>query len=175
MVDSKFSRIAAAFAISMVLAGPALAQRRAGQESALDFTLDDLRGAPVTLSDVLADGPVILDFWATWCKPCRKALPRLQKLATQYEGRARVLAISIDDPRSRTKIAPTARSLGITLPVLLDGDKTVASLYRVSSIPTTFLIAADGRIMAVHNGYRDGEIKKLESELNRLLAEGTGP
>ena len=175
MADSRFSRIAAALAVALVLAGPANAQLRAGRESAPDFTLDDLRGDPVTLSDVLADGPVILDFWATWCRPCRKALPRLQKLATQYEGRVRVLTVSIDDPRSRTKIAPTVRSLGLTMPVLLDGDKTVASLFRVTSIPMTFLIASDGRIAAVHNGYRDGEMNKLESELNRLLAEGTAP
>jgi thiol-disulfide isomerase/thioredoxin len=165
-------RIGAALVAALILAAPALALPGSGEELAPDFTLEDLRGEVVTLSEVLADGPVILDFWATWCKPCNKALPKLQKLADKYEGRVQVITISIDDPRSRAKIAPTVRSMGVQLPVLLDGDKTVASLYRVASVPSTFLIAQDGRIAAVHSGYRDGEIRVLESELNQLLAEG---
>lgn len=171
MISCNFSRIGAALAVVLVLASPALALAGTGQETAPDFTLDDLRGDPVTLTDALADGPVIVDFWATWCRPCRRALPRLQKLAVKYEGRVRVLAVSIDGPRSRAQIAPTVRTLGLTMPVLLDADKTVASLYRVTTIPTTFLIAPDGRIAAVHNGFRDGEIKRLAAEIDRLLAE----
>lgn len=172
MNHPRFVRIGAALAAALILAVPALALPGSGQETAPDFTLEDLRGDRVTLSDALADGPVILDFWATWCKPCRKALPKLQKLSTKYEGRVRVLTVSIDDPRSRTQIAPTMRSLGVRLTVLLDGDKTVASLYRVSAVPSTFLIAADGAIAAVHSGYRDGEIDLLEQELVELLARG---
>lgn len=156
---------------ALLLLAPLTARSEAHQESAPDFTLESLRGDPVTLSNALADGPVILDFWATWCRPCRQALPRLQKLASKYEGWVRVLTVSIDDPRSRAKIAPTMRSLGVGLPVLLDGDKTVASLFRVSNIPTTFLIAGDGRIAAVHHGFRSGEVAKLEAELDRLLAK----
>lgn len=166
--------IGAALATALILAVPtaALPLPGSGRETAPDFTLEDLRGDPVTLSDVLADGPVILDFWATWCKPCRKALPKLQKLAKKYEGRVQVLTVSIDDPRSRARIAPTVRSMGVKLTVLIDGDKSVASLYRVASVPSTFLIAADGSIATVHSGYRDGEIDVLEQELEKLLSEG---
>ncbi len=144
----------------------------AGDEQAVDFTLDNLRDKPVTLSDALAEGPVILDFWATWCKPCRHALPALQELANKYADEVTVLTVSIDDPRSRSKIASTMRALGVKLPVLLDGDKYVASLYRVTSVPATFLIAGDGTIAAVHHGYRDGDMDLLAVELDLLLAEG---
>ncbi len=172
MRNPRLFRISAALVAVLILSTAALALPGEGEEFAPDFTLEDLRGDSVTLSDVLADGPVILDFFATWCKPCGKALPKLQKLAQEYEGKVQVITISIDDPRSRSKIAPSMRAKGVKLPVLLDSDKMVASLYRVASIPSTFLIAPDGRIAAVHKGYRDGEIRQLESELNALLAEG---
>ena len=141
-------------------------------EKAPDFTLEDLRGQRITLSDALAEGPVILDFWATWCRPCKKALPALQALADEYDDKVTVLTVSIDDPRSRSRIGSTIRALGLKLPVLLDGDKTVASLYRVTSVPSTFLIASDGAIAGVHNGYRDGDTRLLAAELARLLSEG---
>ena len=144
----------------------------ASGEIAPDFTLENLHGERVTLSDVLADGPVILDFWASWCGPCRKALPALQVLAREYSDEVTVLTVSIDDPRSRPKIGSTMRSLGLKMPVLLDSDKTVASLYRVVSVPSTFLIASDGGIVTVHSGYRDGDMRLLASELDRLLSEG---
>jgi thiol-disulfide isomerase/thioredoxin len=145
----------------------------AGDEQAVDFTLDNLRGEPITLSEALAEGPVILDFWATWCKPCRHALPALQKLANKHADQVTVLTVSIDDPRSRSKIASTMRSLGVKLPVLLDGDKYVASLYRVTSVPATFLIEGDGTIAAVHHGYRDGDMDLLATELDHILSGGT--
>ena len=161
--------IGTALAAVLILMPAAFA---ADGERAPDFTLEDLRGQRVTLSEVLADGPVILDFWASWCAPCRKALPALQGLATEFGDQVSVLTVSIDDPRSRPKIGATMRSLGLKLPVLLDGDKSVASLYRVVSVPSTFLIAADGMIVSVHSGYRDGDTDLLAAELARLLSEG---
>lgn len=152
----------------------AAAAAPAAQETAADFTLEDLHGNEHVLADALAAGPVILDFWATWCKPCRKALPALQELADRHAGRVTVWTVSIDDPRSRAKIGPTLRSLGVTLPALLDGDKEVAELFRVTSVPATFLIAPDGRVAASHSGYRDGDTALLEQELAALLQEVSG-
>ena len=173
MMKLDLVRIGTAMGVGLVVVSILIpAAFAASEEWAPDFTLENLRGERITLSEVLADGPVILDFWASWCGPCRKALPALQELAIEHADDVTVLTISIDDPRSRSKIGATMRSLGVKLPVLLDGDKTVASLYRVSSVPSTFLIAADGSIAAVHNGYRDGDTRLLASELTRLLSEG---
>ncbi len=136
------------------------------------FTLETPSGEKVTLSSVLKRGPVILDFWATWCGPCRKALPRLQELYEAHEDDGlTVIAISIDEPRNRPKIGATVRSLGLTFPVLLDGDKEVARLYRVDSVPTTFLISQEGRVTAYHRGYREGDEKLLAREIAALLAD----
>lgn len=160
--------IGAALGAALILTAAAVP---AGQETAPEFRLEDVRGDVHVLADALAEGPVILDFWATWCKPCRKALPALQALADRHEGRVTVWTVSIDDPRSRTKIGATLRSLGVTLPALLDEDKEVAELYRVTAVPTTFLIAPDGEVVASHRGYRDGDTERLEAELTDLLRE----
>jgi len=150
-----------------IACGTAAAPARAA--TAPDFTLESLEGERLTLSDALARGPVILDFWATWCKPCRKALPALQTLADAHGDAVTVWAVSIDDPRSRAKIGPTLRALGVEVPALLDRDKEVAALYRVTSVPATFLIAADGTVAYEHVGYRDGDTARLEAALRELL------
>lgn len=134
------------------------------------FTLETTDGEKLSLDDALAEGPVILDFWATWCKPCRKALPHLQDLYEAHrEDGLTVIAVSIDEPRNRPKIKAAVRSLGLTFPVLVDGDKDVARLYRVDSVPATFVISQTGRVMAYHRGYREGDEKTLAAEIRELL------
>ena len=135
------------------------------------FTLDTLSGERVTLSDALADGPVVLDFWATWCAPCRRALPHLQALSDKYSDRGlSVLLINQDDPRNEPKIAAAVRSLGLDLPVLMDRDRRIARLYQVTALPATFVISATGEVIAYHRGYHDGDQEILAAEVESLLA-----
>jgi peroxiredoxin len=144
-------------------------------DTAPAFTLEDVAGDRVALATALARGPVIVEFWATWCGPCRQALPGLQRLHEAYASRGlTVLAVSTDEPRNRPKIGSTARALGLTFPVLVDADKRVAQLYRVESIPMTFLIDRDGRIRSLHRGYRPGDLEALEQELLPLLDAADG-
>ncbi|MFH1845202.1 MAG: TlpA disulfide reductase family protein [bacterium] len=135
------------------------------------FTLESHDGDRFDLAGYLEKGPVIIDFWATWCKPCRRAMPHLQALYEKYRQRGvTVIGISEDDPRSQAKIGSFLRSQQITFPVLLDGEKQVARQYRVATLPTTFLISSDGQIVSLHRGYRDGDEKLLEQQLEALLA-----
>ncbi|MBM4129707.1 TlpA family protein disulfide reductase [bacterium] len=134
------------------------------------FTLESTAGERVTLATALERGPVIVDFWATWCGPCKQSLPELQRLHERHAERGlTILAISTDEPRNRPKIGSTARSLGLTFPILIDADKRAAQLYRVESIPMTFLIDREGRIRSLHRGYRRGDIELLEEQLLPLL------
>jgi len=140
------------------------------------FTLETTSGEKVTLHEILKKGPVVLDFWATWCGPCRKALPRLQDLYEAHKDAGlTVIAISTDEPRNRPKINATVRSLGLTFPVLVDGDKEVARLYRIDSVPMTFVISQAGRVTAYHRGYREGDEKRLAEEIEALFAETRVP
>lgn len=137
------------------------------------FRLRTAEGGMFALKDALEKGPVILDFWATWCAPCKIALPRWQELAERYAGHGvQLVTVSQDDPRSQPKILPYLRSQGFDFPALLDGDKQVGRRYRVTSLPTTFLIAQDGTILSHHMGYREGDENAVEKELRAHLGLG---
>ncbi|MBA4377383.1 MAG: hypothetical protein C0395_01780 [Gemmatimonas sp.] len=177
---SAAARAIGAIAIMILLAAtsrPAGAAAAAERDlgPAPDFTLETVAGDRTTLGEALAHGPVILDFWATWCGPCRQALPALQVLHERYASRGlSVLAVSVDEPRNRPKIGATARALGLTIPVLIDTEKRASQLYRVEAVPMTFLIDREGRIRSLHRGYRQGDAELLEQELLPLLDPEAG-
>lgn len=136
----------------------------------LDFTLATLDGAKLRLADALVEGPVILDFWATWCAPCKLAMPAYAALAARYaEQGVRLWAVSWDDPRMYDRIAPYFERAGFTFPALLDAEKKVGRGLGVMNLPTTFLIAPDGSIAWEHVGYAAGDEKELESALRGVL------
>jgi len=144
-------------------------------ETARPFTLRDLDGDLVELKESLANGPVILDFWATWCKPCVKNLSKLQKLYAEYKDRGLgVLAINEDGPRSLSKVEPFARSLGLEFPILLDENRAVALRYGVSGFPATFVIDPKGEIILAVRGYRPGDEETVREKILFLLDEESG-
>jgi thiol-disulfide isomerase/thioredoxin len=135
-----------------------------------DFRLRTADGKMFVLSEALEKGPVLLDFWATWCAPCKIAMPRWAELVERYaEHGVQLVAVSQDDPRSQPKILPYMRSQGFDFPALLDGEKQVGRKYRVSNVPTTFLIGSDGTIVTHHVGYREGDEHAVEAVLRELL------
>jgi thiol-disulfide isomerase/thioredoxin len=114
---------------------------------------------------------LLLDVWATWCDPCRYALPLYQQLAQRYAGRGfRVYAINIDEDRNLVKAFIEESKL--TLPVLLDEDAKVAeSVLKVRVMPTSFIVDRRGVIRYVHQGFGGQEIPRYEAEIEQLLAE----
>ncbi|MBS1262567.1 MAG: Thiol-disulfide oxidoreductase ResA [Calditrichaeota bacterium] len=135
-----------------------------------EFTLKTVEGKRVRLSELLADGPVLLDFWATWCQPCKQALPHLDRMYEQYRDRGfTLLAISVDNTRSVSKVRPYVRGQGFEFPVALDTDSEVLRQYRGNNVPHTVLIGADGLVRKVWIGYHPGEEKEIEREVVALL------
>ena len=158
--------------VVLILAVPATAGKTM---RAPDFTLSNLRGQDVTLSEVLEGGPVLLDFWATWCKPCVKAFPGLQDLHDKYEGRGlRVVTIAVDSPRSQARVAPLIKSKKYTFEVLLDTQGRVAKRYHVMALPRTLLISRAGEIVYSAVGNRPTSHKELEQAILKILPEGGG-
>lgn len=135
-----------------------------------DFSLRDLDGELLKFSDYLGKGPVVLDFWATWCKPCIKVLPKIQEMYEEFgdEGLV-VLGINQDGPRSLSKVGPFSNSLGLTFPVLLDEDQDVVRKYQVSGFPTTILLDKDGHVVETLRGYRPGDEEKLKEKIIEML------
>ena len=134
------------------------------------FSLRDLDGELVDSHDYIGKGPVLLDFWATWCKPCLKNLPKLQKLYEDYSKKGLVvLAINEDGTRSLSKVEPLANSLGLTFPVLIDQDRDVMRKYQVSGLPTSILIDKNENVVLTLRGYRPGDEEQLKKHLDVLL------
>ena len=131
-----------------------------------DFTLPQLTGAPIQLS-ALRGRVVVMEFWATWCGPCRFSLPSLEVIAKQYRDRGvAVLLINQGDA------APAVRTWAgkrFTTPILLDEDTQVGVRYQVHSIPRLFVVGKDGRLVYTHGGYGGGLERSLSLVLEELL------
>lgn len=110
-----------------------------------DFTLKDLDGREWTLS-ALKGKVVLVNFWATWCPPCRKEMPDLETLSKRYAARGLVvLSISAEEP---SKVAPWIREHNITFPILLDPGRRANEAFRIEGIPQSFLFNREGKVVA---------------------------
>jgi thiol-disulfide isomerase/thioredoxin len=135
-----------------------------------DFKLPDLDNNPVQLKKLLKKGPVVIDFWATWCKPCIKYFPVLQSWHEKYgPAGLTIVAINEDGPRSLAKVKPFVRSLNVTFTVLVDENNEVMRRLRVQNLPTSFLVAADGAVIARHSGFQGNAAQEMETKIAELL------
>jgi peroxiredoxin len=137
--------------------------------NAPDFTLKSVAGANLRLAEQRGN-VVMVNFWATWCGPCRQEMPHLNRIYDKYKSSGfTLLGVNIDDdPRAARELAT---KLGVKFPVLLDTDKKVSKAYDMSAMPATLLIDRDGRIRHIHRGYRDGVEATYEEQVRRLLKE----
>jgi thiol-disulfide isomerase/thioredoxin len=137
-----------------------------------NFAARDLSGKKFELLSALESGPAVVTFWATWCKPCRKELPELQKLVEKYgEQGFRVIGINGDGPVDQAKIRPYVKALGYDFTVIPDPDGEIRRRLQVEVFPTTFLVDTEGQIVHRQVGYRQGDEKIIEAEIQNLLAE----
>lgn len=114
------------------------------------FTLNTAHGRRVSLRD-LHEGPVIINFWATWCAPCRIEMPELQTIYQRYQARGlRVLAINLGE--SAAEITAWAQHFGLTFDLLLDAQGETAALYHLRGQPSTYIVAPGGMISAIFYG-----------------------
>ena len=132
------------------------------------FTVVDLAGKPVSNKD-LAGQVVLLDFWATWCAPCRKSMPELQALHDKYSARGfRVLGVSIDEG-GPAKVKKFVESKRFTYPIAMDSGKAPAwEAFAVKAVPAAFLLDREGRIVAQWTG-SPAKGDELERKLEELL------
>jgi cytochrome c biogenesis protein CcmG/thiol:disulfide interchange protein DsbE len=138
-----------------------------------DFSVQAVAGGKSTVSLKGLRGKVVLvDFWGTFCGPCKKSFPKLQDLNTKYAASGlQIVGISEDESDDKDKIPGFADTYGAKFPLGWDEDKSIAKNYKPETMPSSFLIDKKGVIRFAHVGYHDGEEVEVEKEIKQLLGE----
>ena len=154
---------------SMLLAVPLAASSGLNGTAAPDFQLQSFSGSTVSLSQHKGD-VVMINFWATWCGPCRQEMPILDELYARYQRAGfQLLGINIDDEPARAKAM--LEELGVSFPVLFDDQKAVSELYAVQAMPVSVMVDRDGVVRYTHHGYKPGYEDKYLDQIRELIRE----
>lgn len=154
-------------AVLLLVTGSALAE--AMDKPAPDFTLKSRSGENVKLSELRGE-VVMLNFWASWCGPCRKEMPLLDDLQSEYRDYGfTLLGVNVDEDRdSALKLL---EQVPVDFTILFDPESRVSELYEVDAMPSTVLIDRDGKLRHLFRGYRAGYEDKYEQQVRKLVLE----
>lgn len=154
----------------MGTAAPAGAGQKASKPAA-QFALPELRGVGATQLAELRGKVVLLDFWATWCDPCTKELPELEKLSREFAAQdVVVVGVSID--RERKNALELATSLKLTFKLLHDPEGKVAEVYDPPKMPSSYVIDREGVVRFVNEGFTGAaDVAKLRRQLSQLTQQ----
>lgn len=159
-------RISYMFA-AMLLATVAVAGSSSGP--APDFSLQSLDGSTVRLSD-LKGQVVLINFWATWCAPCREEMPLLDAIYQKYNRLGvELLGINVEDDASGAR--KYLNETPVTFPILFDPDGRVSKQYQVKAMPSTILVDRHGNVRHIHYGYKPGYENDYQDQIRALVRE----
>ena len=143
------------------------------QERSLpNIEVKTLEGSSFNIQELENKGkPMVISFWATWCKPCKKELNAIAEVYEdwQEETGVKLIAISIDDTRSMSRVAPYVNSSDWEYDIYLDSNSDLKRAMGVSTVPHTFLINGEGKIVWNHKGYIDGDEEELYEQIEHLV------
>lgn len=141
------------------------------KQSLPDIVLRDLNGKAVNIKSFSKDGKiVIVNFWATWCTPCKKELNNINEMYEDWKTKYNVvlIAVSIDNARNVMKVKPYVDGQAWSYEILLDVNSDLMRAMNVQNPPHTFLVDQNGNIVYAHNGYLEGDEFELEEKLKEL-------
>lgn len=134
-----------------------------------DFTLKSAGGENLRLSDLRGE-VVMINFWASWCGPCRQEMPLLDELYAQYKPLGfTILGVNVEEDSQKAK--DLLKGLPVTFPVLFDNDSKVSKLYDVVAMPSTVLVDRNGNMRYLHRGYKPGYEEQYQEQVRALIRE----
>jgi peroxiredoxin len=137
------------------------------EDTVPDFTLKSMSGENLRLEEYRGK-VVLINFWASWCGPCRQEMPILQKIHDRYEPLGfTVLGVNVDEKQEKAR--KIVERLDVDFPLLLDTDQLVSEAYDVNAMPYSVLVGRDGKINYIHRGYKPGDENQYVNRLKKLL------
>ena len=155
--------------LTLLLALPLSAAAVEEPVQAGDFTLKSAAGSNIRLSEYRGQ-VVMLNFWASWCGPCRQEFPHLDNLQQKYSDLGfTVFGVNVEQDRASAD--KVLRDIPVTFPILFDDENVVSEQYGVDAMPMTLLVDRDGRVRHLHRGYKPGYEDKYEEQVRSLIRE----
>ncbi len=154
-----------------LLASSLLSMTLSGGSKLPAAKVKDLSGNTINTADFSNDGePIVISFWATWCGPCKKELNAIHEVYEDWQDETgvKVIAISIDDTRSATRVKPYVDGQGWDFEVYLDSNQDFKRALNVNNVPQTFLLNGNGEVVWTHSGYNPGDEEELLEEIEKL-------
>jgi thiol-disulfide isomerase/thioredoxin len=143
----------------------------AGEQTLPPLTLTDLDGGRHKSEELIGDGAVLLNFWATWCKPCLAEMPKLADFEAKWSEQGfRILSINIDDPRTQKQVKPFVHKQQIAFPVYVDPNQEVYRKLGGRAVPFSVLVGSGGEILKVSQGWQDKVAEEWGSLIKADLA-----
>ena len=135
-----------------------------------DLKIKLIDGTDTSIHELVKNGPLLIDFWATWCVPCKKVMKHLNKFHQSYsEQNFKVLMINTDTPRSFGKVKSYIKSQNYIFNVGLDPNRVIAKKLNGLVMPTLILVDKGGEVIWRHQGYLPGDEKEIESQIKSLI------
>jgi peroxiredoxin len=141
-------------------------------DRAPDFVLRDLNGENYQLAKNFGKGPILINFWATWCAPCLDEMKKLKAIHQEFSRAGlTILSISIDDPKTVGKVKSFVNTNRYPFKFLLDTNNEAFKRYQGVNVPFSLLLDRQGRVVYTHTGYRKGDEKKLQEQIAKLFRQ----
>jgi len=136
-----------------------------------DVSVKNLSGETLSTTSFTNEGPIYISFWATWCKPCIK---ELEAVSSDYyddwqAAGVKVIAVSVDDSRTSSKVKPSIDARGWEFEIYLDENADLQRALSITSVPHSFILDKEGNIVWSHSGYSEGDEIKIDEIIKRLL------
>lgn len=161
------NRIASLFIAAALATAPALAGDATSQ--AAPFNLPSRAGKSVALAD-LKGQVVLINFWATWCGPCRKEMPLLEQIQKKYAPLGFTM-VGVNVEEDTRLMEAFLKDVPVSFPILLDPANSVSKLYNVSAMPSTVIVDRKGNVRFIHQGYQPGDEGKYQDMIRQLIRE----
>lgn len=167
-------RIGLLVMLALLLSNASFAQASADSvhiQDNLKFSVKTVQGEEVNFKDFLGKGPVLIDFWALWCEPCKQEMKAFRSIQEKFKAEGvNLIAINTDQVRNLAKVRAYITTQGFQFPVLVDPDGNIArDIFSMESLPYSLILMPDGTIYRKHIGYTAGDEKTAEQEIIELI------